>query len=87
MLIDNITVRSPNVTYTDTHIESNYTYTSSDLECEDLGDGRSAWTISPVESDFQITTDRRVPRLGIMLVGLGGNNGSTLVGGVVANRE
>ncbi|MDA9261530.1 hypothetical protein N9P82_00525 [bacterium] len=39
-------------------------YTSSDLECEDLGDGRSAWTISPVESDFQITTDRRVPRLG-----------------------
>jgi len=41
----------------------------------------------PVESTFQFKTDRRIPRLGIMLVGLGGNNGTTLVGGAIANRE
>jgi myo-inositol-1-phosphate synthase len=28
-----------------------------------------------------------VPKLGIMLVGLGGNNGSTLVAGIIANKK
>lgn len=34
-----------------------------------------------------IKTDKRVPKLGVMLVGLGGNNGSTFVAGVIANKE
>ena len=33
-----------------------------------------------------IKTDKRVPRLGVMLVGLGGNNGSTFVSGILANK-
>ena len=33
-----------------------------------------------------IKTDTRVPKLGVMLVGLGGNNGSTFTAGVLANR-
>lgn len=32
-------------------------------------------------------TDTRVPRLGMMLVGLGGNNGSTLTAGILANKH
>ena len=52
-----------------------------------MGDGKSAWTVEPVEQRFKFRTDRRAPKLGIMLVGLGGNNGTTLMGGVVANRE
>ena len=52
-----------------------------------MGDGKSAWTVEPVEQQFKFRTDRRAPKLGIMLVGLGGNNGTTLMGGVVANRE
>ena len=34
-----------------------------------------------------ISTEKAVPRLGVMLVGLGGNNGSTFVAGVLANRR
>jgi len=34
-----------------------------------------------------ISTEKAVPRLGVMLVGLGGNNGSTFTAGVIANRR
>jgi myo-inositol-1-phosphate synthase len=34
-----------------------------------------------------IKTDTRVPKLAVMLVGLGGNNGSTFTAGVLANRQ
>lgn len=35
---------------------------------------------------FTFRTARQVPRLGVMLVGWGGNNGSTLTAAVLANR-
>jgi myo-inositol-1-phosphate synthase len=34
-----------------------------------------------------IETEMKVPRLGVMLVGLGGNNGSTMVAGIFANKK
>jgi myo-inositol-1-phosphate synthase len=34
-----------------------------------------------------IRTDMRVPKLGLMLVGWGGNNGSTMTAGILANRK
>ena len=34
----------------------------------------------------RIVTERKLPRLGVMLVGLGGNNGSTFTAGVLANK-
>lgn len=34
-----------------------------------------------------ISTEKVVPRLGVMLVGLGGNNGSTFTAGVLANKR
>ncbi|CDW73283.1 UNKNOWN [Stylonychia lemnae] len=40
-----------------------------------------------VLKQHKITTEKRVPKLGVMLVGLGGNNGSTLVAGVLANKQ
>lgn len=40
-----------------------------------------------VVKEHKIETERRVPKLGIMLVGLGGNNGSTLVAGIMANKK
>eukprot|EP00920_Eleutheroschizon_duboscqi_P022838 GHVT01055815.1.p1 GENE.GHVT01055815.1~~GHVT01055815.1.p1 ORF type:complete len:154 (+),score=41.02 GHVT01055815.1:25-462(+) len=43
-------------------------------------------TASPVSSLYEFTTERAVPRVGAMLVGLGGNNGSTFAAGVLANR-
>lgn len=35
----------------------------------------------------KIETVAKVPKLGVMLVGLGGNNGSTLVAGILANKK
>ncbi len=40
-----------------------------------------------VTRDHTITTATKVPKLGLMLVGLGGNNGSTLVAGLLANKK
>ena len=40
----------------------------------------------PVMQEKTIKTDKTVPRLGVMLVGLAGNNGSTFVSGVLANK-
>jgi myo-inositol-1-phosphate synthase len=34
-----------------------------------------------------IETDTRIPKLGLMLVGWGGNNGSTLTAGILANKH
>lgn len=34
-----------------------------------------------------IRTEKKVPKLGVMLVGLGGNNGSTIVAGILANKK
>jgi myo-inositol-1-phosphate synthase len=35
----------------------------------------------------QVVTDKKVPKIGVMLVGLGGNNGSTFTAGIIANRK
>ena len=35
----------------------------------------------------EIKTQAKVPKLGVMLVGLGGNNGSTFTAGVLANKK
>lgn len=40
-----------------------------------------------VQKEHTITTDKHVPKLGVMLVGLGGNNGSTFVAGLIANKK
>lgn len=43
--------------------------------------------VHPETAALKIRTDRRVPKLGLMLVGWGGNNGSTLTAALEANRR
>lgn len=43
--------------------------------------------MTPKESIYHFKTNIKVPKLGILLVGLGGNNGTTFTGGIIANRE
>jgi len=40
----------------------------------------------PSVNNFRFKTNTVVPKLGVMLVGWGGNNGSTLTGGLIANK-
>ena len=77
-----IKVNSPNVKYTATHIESHYTYNTTDVEFED---GKLVAT--PRETVYTFRTDRHIPRLGCMLVGWGGNNGSTVTAALLANKH
>lgn len=43
--------------------------------------------VSPENVSLTIATDRNVPKLGLMLVGWGGNNGSTITAALEANRN
>ena len=40
-----------------------------------------------VTKEHLIQTETKVPKLGVMLVGLGGNNGSTFTAGILANKK
>ncbi|KAI3367569.1 hypothetical protein L3Q82_026415, partial [Scortum barcoo] len=76
-----IHVNSPRVRYTETHIVSQYSYETTSVHRE--GD---KVTVTPHTSELTFRTERRVPKLGVMLVGWGGNNGSTVTGAVLANK-
>jgi len=42
--------------------------------------------IKPTIEKYTFKTDTRVPRTGLMIVGWGGNNGTTVTGAIIANR-
>jgi myo-inositol-1-phosphate synthase len=63
---------------TDTHINVNYENRFTMFENGQM---------RPVVQRKQVKTCKRVPKLGVMLVGLGGNNGSTFTAGIIANRH
>lgn len=75
-------VSSPNVKYTEELIESKYAYETTKV----VHDTKNSYTAIPVETLYTFRTKRKVPRLGCMLVGWGGNNGSTIMASVLANQ-
>ncbi|KAK3373474.1 putative inositol-3-phosphate synthase [Lasiosphaeria ovina] len=77
------TVESPNVTYTDSEIRSKYTYRTTTVSRGANG----KYVATPRETLYDFKVDRKVPKLGVMLVGWGGNNGSTVTAGIIANRR
>jgi len=82
MLADKIRVQSPHVQYTEKHIISEYTYRNTEAKLHN-----DEVIVTPKETQYTFKTESKVPKLGVMLVGLGGNNGSTIVAGTIANRE
>jgi myo-inositol-1-phosphate synthase len=47
---------------------------------------QTAYVAVPRQTTYTFRTERRVPRVGVMLVGWGGNNGSTVTAMTLANR-
>eukprot|EP00762_Andalucia_godoyi_P008017 ANDGO_03498.mRNA.1 Inositol-3-phosphate synthase len=84
MLLKNFTVSSPNVTYSAEAITSTYEYHLTKTVVS--ADGSSA-SVEPTVKHLELRTERNVPKLGLMLVGWGGNNGTTVTAGIIANRE
>lgn len=72
------TVQSPDVEYTPEAIHADYHYATSHVDLESK-------IVHPMSTHFKFRTERKIPKLGLMLVGWGGNNGSTVTGGILAN--
>ncbi|KAH7350982.1 putative inositol-3-phosphate synthase [Rhexocercosporidium sp. MPI-PUGE-AT-0058] len=77
------TVNSPNVVYTDNEIRSKYSYRTTLIT--ESADGK--FVATPKETVYDFKVDRKVPKTGMMLVGWGGNNGTTVTAGIIANRR
>ncbi|KAA6412370.1 MAG: Myo-inositol-1-phosphate synthase [Lasallia pustulata] len=80
---DLFTVNSPNVVYTDSEIKSKYVYRTTSVAKN--GDGK--WVATPKETVYDFKVERKVGKVGMMLVGWGGNNGTTVTAGIIANRR
>ena len=81
---DLFTVTSPNVTYTPESILSKYTYRTTSVS-HDAATGNIS--VAPKETPYSFKVSRNVPRVGVMLVGWGGNNGTTVTAGLLANKR
>lgn len=68
-----IIVNAPNVTYTDDTITADYVYHTSEAKMEE-----GKVVITPQDEKYVFKTDRRIPKVGMMLIGWGGNNGTTV---------
>jgi myo-inositol-1-phosphate synthase len=79
--VNSFEVDSPDVKYGDEYIESTYQYHSTHVI-----ENNGKVTAQPKTVEYQFRTARKVPKLGLMLVGWGGNNGSTTTAGVIANK-
>ncbi|CAN3361062.1 inositol-3-phosphate synthase [Diutina catenulata] len=44
-------------------------------------------SVTPTKVDYEFKVDLKTPKTGLMLVGLGGNNGTTLVSSILANKH
>lgn len=71
------TVQSDKCTYNADSIISDYTYETTVVEGN---------VVKPIETKMQFKTEKKVGKTGVMLIGLGGNNGCTCVAGAVANK-
>ncbi|CAG7911598.1 unnamed protein product [Brassica rapa] len=85
MFIESFKVESPNVKYTENEIHS-VCFSSIDYQTTELvhesKNGFYQWTVKPKTVKYEFKTDTHVPKLGVMLVGWGGNNGSTLTSSI-----
>lgn len=74
---EKIYVNSPDVLYTDSDIISAYSYTDARVHSN---------VVVPTTDRLVFKTSKNVPRTGVLLVGWGGNNGTTLTAGIIANK-
>ncbi|TFK17519.1 inositol-3-phosphate synthase [Coprinopsis marcescibilis] len=77
-----IAVQSKNTSFTDEHITTKFVNRATTVVVDN---GRYIVTPTIEECGFQ--TERKVSKTGLMMIGIGGNNGSTLSATIRANRH
>jgi len=78
-----ISVVSPLVRVSDSAIEADYSYSSSKVFLDPAGGVR----VEPTTTNMTFRTQRAVPKTGLMLVGWGGNNGTTVTASLLAHKN
>lgn len=77
-----IVVDSENASYSDEFITSKFNNRGADVV---VNNGQ--YTVKPTIKPYEFQTARKVSKTGLMLIGMGGNNGSTLCATILANRH
>lgn len=81
-LIKKFDIAAPHVKQTDTEIVTDFQYAFTEVD-----NSGPVPKFVPKNKVYTLKTQTTVPKLGVMIVGLGGNNGTTVVAGCIANRE
>lgn len=79
-----VRVDAPNVHYSERYIEAEYEHHET-LAVRGTDD--ESTRLVPRRHAMRFRTERHVPKVGVMLVGWGGNNGTTVTGGILANQH
>lgn len=69
-----------------TKVEDGFLYSSYPYQNATVEKVDGKFKVTPTEVDYEFKLDLKVPKTGLLLVGLGGNNGSTLSAAIVANK-
>ncbi|XP_063311477.1 inositol-3-phosphate synthase 1 [Pelobates fuscus] len=80
-MADTFKIESPSVQYLKDVIEADYNYQTTQVYEEN-----GVTKVKPCSTKFTFRTERKIPKLGVMLVGWGGNNGTTVTAAVLANK-
>ncbi|TIC23220.1 putative myo-inositol 1-phosphate synthase [Wallemia mellicola] len=78
----NFKVDAPHVLYDDAGIHTTYTQTTSTVK--QTNDGVK---VTPHTNTWKFDTSNKPKKTGLMMIGIGGNNGTTLVATILANRH
>ncbi|KAL4223874.1 Inositol-3-phosphate synthase 1 [Mactra antiquata] len=82
-MASSIKVESPSVRYSNDYIEADYDYSNTSVHQNHEG----SYIATPTSTRYTFKTERKVPKLGVMLVGMGGNNGCTVLAAILANKH
>ncbi|KAK0221217.1 hypothetical protein EDD85DRAFT_941597 [Armillaria nabsnona] len=77
-----IVVQSENATFTDEHITAKFHNRNANVTVVN-----GQYIVNPTVESFEFQTKRQVSKTGLMMIGMGGNNGSTLCATILANRH
>ncbi|KAJ6607403.1 hypothetical protein B0H10DRAFT_2166852 [Mycena sp. CBHHK59/15] len=77
-----VVVQSENTLYSDDHITAKYVNRGANVVVQN-----GQFTVTPTLQSYEFQTKKAVSKTGLMMIGVGGNNGSTLCATVLANRH
>ncbi|KAJ7475734.1 hypothetical protein FB451DRAFT_1244567 [Mycena latifolia] len=77
-----IVVQSDNTIYSADHITAKYVNRGASVA---VSNGQ--FTVTPTAQSYEFQTKKEVAKTGLMMIGVGGNNGSTLCATILANRH